>query len=87
MRVVVPGFIAEISKFLQAWNTRGSMQLTFDDATAFDYGMEMAKETFDTRGNRKLREIIEEERDAMKSDIWFEKATGCPATATDNRSS
>ena len=64
-----PALIAEISKLLQAWTKRGSMQLTFDDATAFDYGMEMAKKTFDTRGNRKLREITEEERDAMKSDI------------------
>ena len=64
-----PALIAEISKFLQAWNTQGSMQLTFDDTTAIDYGMGMAKGTFDTTGNRKLREITDEERTALKSDI------------------
>ena len=30
-----PALTAEISKFLQAWNTRGNTQLTFDDATAY----------------------------------------------------
>ena len=67
-----PAVIAEISKFLQAWNTQGNIQLTYDDAAAYDYGMEMAKETFHTNGKRRLREPTEKERDALRSELWFE---------------
>ena len=45
-----PAVTAEISKFLQAWNTDGNIQLTYNDTAAFDYGMEMAKETFHANG-------------------------------------
>ena len=76
-----PAVIAEISKFLQAWNTHGNIQLTYDDAAVYDYGMEMAKETFHTNGKRRLREPTEKERDALRSELWFEHLEGVPPKA------
>ena len=41
-----PAMLAEMSKWLQLFDTAVSAQLTFCDSIAFDHGMEMANETF-----------------------------------------
>ena len=51
-----PAMLAEMYKCLQAYDSAGNVQLTSCDSTAFDHGMEMAKETFSIHGERRLRE-------------------------------
>ena len=54
--------LAEILKALQAYTGyQGNSQLTADDATAFDYGMQMAQRTFDENGVRQNRDPNEHE--------------------------
>ena len=52
---------------------QGNSQLTADDATAFDFGMQMAHRTFDDNGMRRNRDPNEHERANMIDNIWFEK--------------
>ena len=54
--------LTEISMALQACTGyQGNSQLTADDATAFDYGMQMAQRTFDENGVRQNRDPNEHE--------------------------
>ena len=69
--------LAEISKVLQAYTGyQGNSQLTADDATAFDFGMQMAHRTFDNNGMPHNRDPNEHERANMIDNIWFEKRDG-----------
>ena len=66
--------LAEISKALQAYTGyQGNSQLTADDATALDFGMQMAHRTFDENEMRRNRDPNEHERANMIDNIWFEK--------------
>ena len=65
--------MAEISKALQAYTGhQGISQLTADDATAFDFGMQMAHRTFDENGVRQIKDPNEHERTNMIDNLWFE---------------
>ena len=59
---------AEFSKYLQSTYSEGNTQLTFNDAVTNDFGMEMAKETFTTLGDKQLRDITDKERQDMRSE-------------------
>ena len=66
--------LAEISKALQACTGyEGNSQLLADDATAFDFGMQMAHRTFDENGVRRVKEPNEKERANMIDNGWFER--------------
>ena len=66
--------LAEISQALQAYTGyQGNSQLTADDATAFDFGMQMAHRTFDENGMRRNRDPNKHERANMIDNIWFKK--------------
>ena len=65
--------MAEISKALQAYTGyQGNSQLTADDATAFNFGMQMAHRTFDEDGVRQIRDPNEHESAEMIDNVWFE---------------
>ena len=65
--------LAEISKALQACTGyEGNSQLLADDATAFEFGMQMAHRTFDENGIRRVKEPNEKERANMIDNGWFE---------------
>ena len=67
-------FLAEISKALQACTGyEGNSQLLADDASAFDFGMQMAHRTFDENGVRRVKEPNEKERANMVDNGWFER--------------
>ena len=67
-------FLAEISKALQACTGySGNSQLLADDATAFDFGMQMAHRTFDENGVRQVKEPNGKERTNMIDNGWFER--------------
>ena len=44
-----------------------------DEATAFDFGMQMAHRTFDENGVRQVKKRIEIERMSIFDNLWFEK--------------
>ena len=67
---------AEFSKYLQSTYGEGNTQLTYKDAVTFDFGMEMAKETFTTLGDKQLIDITDEEREVIRSKAWFESTEG-----------
>ena len=67
-------FLAEISKALQAYTGySGNSQMLADDATAFDFGMQMAHRTFDENGVRQVKEPNGKERTNMIDNGWFER--------------
>ena len=69
-----PAFLAEISKAVQAYTGyQGNSQLLADDATAFDFGMQMAHRTFDENGVRQVKKPNEKEKSNMIDNGWFEK--------------
>ena len=73
-RLSYPAVIAEMSKLLQSvHNAENCLQLTIDDTTAFDFGMEIAKETFDRGGVRRLREPTDAEVISIRGEMWYEK--------------
>ena len=43
-----------------------------DEATAFDYGMEMASRSLDEQGGRRVNDQNEKERDRFIDNLWFE---------------
>ena len=50
-----PAFLAEVSKALQAYTGyKGNSQLLIDEATAYDYGMQMAHRALDEMGVRQV---------------------------------
>ena len=68
-----PALLAEISEAVQAYTgCQGNSQLLADDATAFDFGMQMAHRTFDENGIRQVKEPNEKERSNMIDNGWFE---------------
>ena len=69
-----PAFIAEVSKALQSYvGYRGNSQIIIDEATAFDYGMEMARRSMNERGDRIVNDPNENERDNLVDNLWFER--------------
>ena len=66
--------LAEISKDLQAYTGyEGYSQLLADEATAFDFEMQMAHRTFDKNGVRQVKEPNEKEKTKSIDNLWFEK--------------
>ena len=76
-----PAMFAEFSKYLQSTYSEGNTQLTFNDAVTYDFGMEMAKESFTTLGDKRLRDMNDKEREDMRSESWFERTEGFPPTS------
>ena len=69
-----PAFIAEVSKALQSYvGYRGNSQMIVDEATAFDYGMEMARRSLNERGDRIVNDPNESERNNLVDNLWFER--------------
>ena len=72
-------FLTEVSEALQAYTGyEGNSQLLVDEATAFDFGMQMAHRTFDENGLRQVKEPNEKERAKIIDNLWFEKT--CEST-------
>ena len=68
-----PAFLAEVSKTLQAYTEyRGNSQMLADEATAFDYGMEMARRSLDEQGGRRVNDTNGRERERLVDNLWFE---------------
>ena len=66
--------LGEISKALQAYTGyHGNSQFTADDATAFDFGMQIGHRTIDKNGVRQANELNTAERKNMIDNVWFEK--------------
>ena len=69
-----PVFLAEVSKALQAYTGfRGNSQLLIDEATAFDYGMQMGNRSLDQLGVRKVSDPLERERTHLVDNLWYER--------------
>ena len=69
-----PAFLAEISKALQAYNGyKGNSQLLTDEATAYDFGMQMAHRSTDEQGVRQLIDPNEDERIILVDSLWYER--------------
>ena len=69
-----PAFFADISKAVQG-NTgyEGNSQLLVDEATAYDYGMQMSIRSLDENGVRKVFDPNESERKHLIDNLWFER--------------
>ena len=69
-----PALLVEVSKALQAYTGyQGNSQLMADDATAFDFGMQVAHRTSDENGLRQVKEPNTAERINMMDNLWFER--------------
>ena len=69
-----PAFLAEVSKAIQAFTGyRGNSQLIVDEATAYDYGMQMSIRSLDENGVRKVFDPNENERKHLIDNLWFER--------------
>ena len=69
-----PAFLAEVSKAIQAFTGyRGNSQLIVDEATAYDYGMQMSIRSLDENGVRKVLDPNENERKHLIDNLWFER--------------
>ena len=67
-------FLAEISKAVQVHiGPQGNARLLPDDATAFDYGMQMACRTYDENGVRQINDPTEAEHDNLIDNLWYER--------------
>ena len=72
-----PAFLAEVSKAIQAFTGyRGNSQLIVDEATAYDYGMQMSIRSLDENGVRKVFDPNENERKHLIDNLWFERRDG-----------
>ena len=47
--------------------------MVVDEATAFDYGMEMARRSLNERGDRIVNDPNESERNNLVDNLWFER--------------
>ena len=66
-----PAFLAEVSKALQAYyRYKGNSWLLIDEATPFDFGMQMAYRSVDENG---VTQISEVEKEGCINDLWFQK--------------
>ena len=62
-----PAFLAEVSKGLQAYTTyKGNSQLLNDEATEFDFGMQMAHMSLDENGIRQATDATPAEKHARQ---------------------
>ena len=69
-----PAFLAEISKALQGYTGyRGNSQLIVEEATAYDYGMQMSIKSLDENDVRKVNDPNEMERKHLVDNVWYEK--------------
>ena len=69
-----PAFLAEVSKAIQAFTGyRGNSQLIVDEATAYDYGMQMSIRSLDENGVRKVFDPNENQRKHLIDNLWFER--------------
>ena len=69
-----PAFWADISKAIQGYTGyEGNSQLIVDEATAYDYGMQMSIRSLDENGVRKVFDPNESERKHLIDNLWFER--------------
>ena len=68
-----PAFLAEVSKALQAYTGyKGNSQFLIDEATAYDYGMQMAHRSLDDIGVRQVLDPNGHERENLVDNQWYE---------------
>ena len=69
-----------MSKALLAYTGyKGNSLLLIDEDTAYDFGMQMAHKSMDEQGVRQIDDPIEEERNNLVDNLWYERrveATG-----------
>ena len=69
-----PAFLADISKAIQGYTGyEGNSQLIVDEATAYDYGMQMSIRSLDENGVRKVFDPNESERKHLIVNLWVER--------------
>ena len=69
-----PAFLADMSKANQEFTGyEGNSQLIVDEATAYDYGMQMSIRSLDENGVRKVFDRNESERKHLIDNLWFER--------------
>ena len=69
-----PAFLADISKAIQGYTGyEGNSQPFVDEATAYDYGMQMSIRSLDENGVRKVFDPNESERKHLIDNLWFER--------------
>ena len=69
-----PAFLAEVSKAVQGFTVyRGNSQLLADEATAYDYGMQMSIRSLDENGVRKVNDPNENEQKHLVDNLWYER--------------
>ena len=69
-----PAYLAEISKALQGYTGyAGNSQLLVDEATAYDYGMQMSSRYLNEQGICQANDPNEREREHLMDNLWFER--------------
>ena len=69
-----PAFLAEMSKALEGYTGyRGNSQLLVDEATTYDYGMQMSSISLDENGVRQVNDPNEQERKHLVDNLWYEQ--------------
>ena len=69
-----PAYLAQISKALQGYTGyAGNSQLLVDEATAYDYGMQMSCRSLNEQGIRQVIDPNEREREHLKDNLWYER--------------
>ena len=69
-----PAFLAEISTAVQGYTGyRGNSQLLVDEATAYDYGMQMLSRSLDENGVRQVNDPNEQERKHLVDNLWYKR--------------
>ena len=69
-----PAFLAEVCKAVQGYTGyRGNSQHLVDEATAYDYGMQMSIRSLDENGVRKVNDPNENERKHLVDNLWYER--------------
>ena len=69
-----PAFLAEISKAVQSYTGyRGNSQFLVDEATAYDYGMQMLSRSLDENGVQQVNDPNEQERKLLVDNLWYER--------------
>ena len=70
-----PAYPEEVSKALQGYTGyAGNSQLLVDEATAYDYGMQMSCRSLDEQGVRQLNDPNEQEREHLVDNLWYERS-------------
>ena len=88
MRVFVPTVLAEVSKALQAYSGyKGNCQLLIDEATAFDFRMQIALRSIDENGVTQISDPTEAEKEGIVDNLWYKKRdeSTCGFLATDTQ--